>query len=69
MKLVKRNRYKLLESGMRSFHCGSVVLNLTNIHEDVGLTPGSAQWVSIAVSCGVGHICSLDPALLCCGGS
>ena len=26
-------------------HCGSVETNLTNIHEDVGSTPGLAQWV------------------------
>ena len=34
---------KLLCSG--SFHCGSVVINLTGIHEDTGSTPGLAQWV------------------------
>ena len=37
-------------------------------HEDAGLIPGLAQWVkgsSVALSCGVGHRCSSDPALLC----
>ena len=28
-----------------SFHRGSVVTNLTRIYEDMGLIPGSAQWV------------------------
>ena len=32
--------------------------NLTSIHEDVGLIPG------LAVSCGIGCRCSLDPQLL-----
>ena len=29
----------------RSSHHGSVVMNLTSIHEDSGLVPGLAQWV------------------------
>ena len=29
----------------RSSHCGSVVTNLTSIHEDMGLIPGLAQWI------------------------
>ena len=29
----------------RSSHCGSAVMNLTNIHEDLSLFPGPTQWV------------------------
>ena len=28
-----------------SSHCGSAEMNLTNVHEDVGLIPGTIQWV------------------------
>ena len=31
--------------GDGSFHCGAVVMNLTSIHEDAGLTPGLTRWV------------------------
>ena len=36
----------------KSSHCGSVIMNPTNIHEDEGSIPGLAQWVkgSTAVS-------------------
>ena len=29
----------------RSSCCGSAVMNLTSIHEDMGLIPGPAEWV------------------------
>ena len=38
--------------------------NLTRNREVAGSIPGLAQGSGIAVSCGVGHGCSLDPALL-----
>ena len=41
--------------------------NTSRNHEDAGLIPGLAQWVKgsgVAVSCGVGHRCGLDLALL-----
>ena len=43
------------------------VMNLTIIHEDVGLIPGLTQGVkdlAVAMSCGVGPRCSSDPPLL-----
>ena len=33
------------ERVFQSSHYGSVVTNLTSIHEDVGLIPGLTQWV------------------------
>ena len=41
-------------------------MNPTSIHEDAGSIPGllRGQGSGIAVSCGVGHRCGLDPTLL-----
>ena len=46
------------ENNYWSSHCGSEVMNLTGIHEDVGLIPGLVQWgyvsgiaVAVASSC------------------
>ena len=37
-----RNDQKM---NFRNSHCGTVEINLTNIHEDAGLIPGLARWV------------------------
>ena len=50
-----------------SSHCGSVEVNLTNIHEDAGSIPGLSQWVKgsgIVMSHDVGCICGSDLVLL-----
>ena len=28
-----------------SFHCGSVVMNMTKVHEDLGSIPGLPHWL------------------------
>ena len=60
-----------LKSPLGSSHCGSVVMNPTNIHEDEVWSLASLSGLRIqccCVSCGVGHRCSSDLALLwlCC---
>ena len=54
---------------VRSSHRGLAVMNLTSIHEDIGLIPGLAQWIKDlvlprALSFGVGRRHSSDPELL-----
>ena len=53
----------------RSSCCGTVETNLTRNDEVEGSVPGLAQWVkdlAVAMSCGVGCRCSLDPMWLWC---
>ena len=50
-----------------SSHCGLAVMNLTSIHEDMGLIRGPAQLAKgsgVAVSCGIGRRRGSDPVLL-----
>ena len=50
----------------RSSRCGKAEMNLTRNHEVVGLIPGlSGLRIQCAVSCGIGHRCGMDLALLC----
>jgi len=50
---------------MGSSCCGSVVANPAGIHKEMGWIPGSCSvGPGIAMSCGVGYRCSLDPSLL-----
>ena len=36
---------------LRGSRCGSVVMNPTRVHQDVGLIPGLAQWVKNLICC------------------
>ena len=35
-----KEKFNIAYSSLRSFHCGSMVMNLTSIHEDEGLILG-----------------------------
>ena len=50
----------------RSSHRGSTATNPTDVHENVDLIPGLAQWVRsrVALSCAVGHRRGSDLVLL-----
>ena len=55
-KKEKKAQLKLQKAGHSC--CGSVVMNLTSIHEDTDSIPDTSQWVigsSVSVSCCVGH--------------
>ena len=62
--LFKRSPHNFfLKFDNRSSHCGTVEMNPTSIHEDVGSIPGLAQvgqGSSVAVNYGVGHRHSSD---------
>ena len=48
LKKVRKQSYLNEENSrnkIRSSHCGSVVTNLTSIHEGEGLIPDLTQWV------------------------
>ena len=63
----EKNRYfSVALKTLRSSHCGTVEMNLTSIHEDLGSIPGLAPvgWGSgIAMHCGGGRRCGSDPTL------
>ena len=63
----KNDKYK---SRSRSSHCGSVVMNLTSIHEDVGLIPGLTQWLKdpALLQAVVGCRCTNAAWIQCCHG-
>jgi len=45
MAMARKQTFKNKFTSLKSSHHGSVVMNLTNIHEDSGSIPGLAQWV------------------------
>ena len=62
-----RNKIKLINKS-RTSHCGSVVTNLTSIHELACLFPGLVQWVTdLALPWAVVQDADVAQILLCCG--
>jgi len=61
---LKREKRKEIKSTPGVPVLAQWLANLTRNHEVAGLVPALAQWVNVAVSCGVGCRLSLDPALL-----
>ena len=58
----------LFNTKIRSSHCGSVVTNLTSIHEDAGSIPVLAQWVkNMALSWAVVSVAEVAQIPSCCG--
>ena len=43
--MIKSGLISNIETGDRSSRCGSVLRNLTSIHEDAGLSPGLTRWL------------------------
>ena len=41
----KQKYENFIKKSKGSFHCGSVIMNPTSIHEEVGSIPGLAQWI------------------------
>ena len=41
----KKKKKKKIKQKAREFCCGSAEMNLSGNHENVGVIPGSAQWV------------------------
>ena len=65
--IIKRNKNNILFKKMVYQGVPVGEMNLTSVCEDKSSIPGLAQWVqgsSVAMNCGVGHRCGLDPVLL-----
>ena len=52
----------------RSSHCGSVVTNLTGVHEDAGSSPGVTEWVKDQALPGIAVEVADAARIRCCCG-